>query len=113
MPKFIHVSDQEVSDIAKDGGNKEVTVRRRDQAMNTFRDFGTSMDTPVDVDYLIERAKNDDPAPLEAALEHFFAAFRVGNEELPKKNTVDMYRLAMVVLIIIYVVIEFTVSNGA
>ena len=93
MPKFVQVSDEDVSDIAKDGGNKEVTVRRRNQNMNIFREFGLSKENPVDVDNLIEQAKNDDVAPLEAALEHFFAAFRVGaNDELPKKNTVDMYR---------------------
>ena len=93
MPKFINVSDQDVSDIAKEGGNKEVTVRRRNQAMNHLREFGLCKDTPVDANDLIDMAKNDDTAPLEALLEHFFAAFRVGeNEELPKKNTVDMYR---------------------
>ena len=93
MPKFIQVSEQDVSDIAKEGGNKEETMKRREWTMKTFRDFGTSKDNPVDVDELIERAVNDDPAPLQAALEQFFAALRVGpNSELPKKNTADMYR---------------------
>ena len=41
-----------------------------------------------------QKAKNDDVAPLETALRHFFTAFRVGNDsnERPKKNTADMYR---------------------
>ena len=92
MPKFVQVSDEDVSNIAKDGGNKEVTVRRRNQAMNIFREFCTSKDPPLDVDVLIEKAKNEDVAPLDTALNHFFAGYRLENEELPKKNTVDMYR---------------------
>ena len=93
MPKFVQVSDQDVAEISKDGGSKEVTIRRRNQAMGHFRDFGSSKETPVDVDDSIEKAKNDEIAPLEAILRHFFTAFRVGTEnELPKKNTVDMYR---------------------
>ena len=93
MPKFIEITDQDVSDIAKEGGNKEETVKRRDRSMSIFREFGASREEPVDVDELIERAKNDDPTPLAAVLEQFFTALRVGpNSELPKKNTADMYR---------------------
>ena len=93
MPKFIQVSDQDVSDIAKEGGNKEETVKRRDRSMSIFREFAASKEDPPDVDELIERAKNDDPAPLGALLEQFFTALRVGpNSDLPKKNTADMYR---------------------
>ena len=93
MPKFIEVSEQDVSDIAKEGGNKEETVKRRDRSMSIFREFGNSKDDPIDVDDLIERARNEDPAPLESLLEQFFAALRVGpKSELPKKNTADMYR---------------------
>ena len=70
-----------------------MTVHRRNQNMSTLREFGTSKEVPVNVDELIDMAKQDDVAPLEALLEHFFAAFRVGSKgELPKKNTVDMYR---------------------
>ena len=87
------MSEQDVSDIAKEGGNKEETVKRRDRSMQIFREFGTSQDPPVDVDETIEAAKNGDPAPLEALLQQFFAGLVVGaNSELPKKNTADMYR---------------------
>ena len=93
MPKFIQVSDQDVSDIAKEGGNKEETVKRRDRSMSIFREFGASRESPLDVDELVEKAKNEDPSPLGALLEQFFTALRVGpNSELPKKNTTDMYR---------------------
>ena len=94
MPKFITVSDQDISDIAKEGGNKELTVHRRNQAMNHLREFGRAKETPVEVDDLIDMAINGDVSPLEALLEHFFAAFRVrgGDDLRPKKNTADMYR---------------------
>ena len=93
MPKFIKVSDQDVADIAQEGGNKEETVRRRDGSMSIFREFGASRENPIDVDELIERAKNEDPGPLDAVLQQFFTALRVGSKsELPKKNTADMYR---------------------
>ena len=93
MPKFIQVSDQDVSDIAKEGGNKEETVKRRDRSIQIFWEFGTSQDPPVDVDEAIEKAMNGDPVSLEALLQQFFAALVVGaKSELPKKNTADMYR---------------------
>ena len=93
MPKFIQVSEQDVADIAKEGGNKEETVRRRDRAMTIFREFAASKEDPANVDDLIEQATNGDHAPLEAVLQQFFAALTVGpNSELPMKNTSDMYR---------------------
>ena len=93
MPKFIAISAQDVEEIAKGGGNKEKTIRRRNQAMGHLREYGLTKENPVDVDHLITMAENNEVAPLENLLEHFFAAFTVGeNEELPRKNTTDVYR---------------------
>ena len=95
MPNFIAVSEQDVAEIAQEGGNKEMTLRRRNQAMNHLRQFGRAKETPVEVDELIDMAINGDVGPLEKLLELFFAAFRVGageNQKRPKKNTADMYR---------------------
>ena len=95
MPNFIAVSEQDVAEIAQEGGNKEMTVRRRNQAMNHLRQFGRGKETPVEVDDLIDTALNGEVGPLEKLLELFFTAFRVGlgeNQKKPKKNTADMYR---------------------
>ena len=93
MPKFVHVTNEEVSAITEEGSVSKETVQRRNSAMKNLKEFAASKETPLDIEELINKAQSGDTAPLEEVLEHFFAAFRVGSEEeLPKKNTVDVYR---------------------
>ena len=94
MPKFVLVTNEEVSAIAEEGSCSKETVQRRNRAMKSFKEFASSMEPPLDTDDLVNKAKEDDIAPLEEVLEHFFAGFRVGSagDELPKKNTVDVHR---------------------
>ena len=93
MPKFVHVTNEEVSAITEEGFCSKETVQRRNRAMENLKEFAASKETPLDINEIINQAKTDDIAPLEEVLEHFFAAFRVGpKDELPKKNTVDVYR---------------------
>ena len=93
MPKFVSVANEDVSAIAEEGSCSKETLRKRSRAMDSLKEFAASQETPLDIEELINKAKEDDTAPLEEVLEHFFAAFRVGaKDELPKKNTVDVYR---------------------
>ena len=93
MPKFVIVTNEDVLEIAEEGTCTKETLRKRSRAMDSLKEFATSQDPPLVIDELIEKAKGDDTAPLEKVLELYFAAFRVGSKnELPKKNTVDVYR---------------------
>ena len=93
MPKFEIVTNEDVLEIAEEGTCTKETLRKRSRAMDSLKEFATSQDPPLVIDELIEKAKGDDTAPLEKVLELYFAAFRVGSKnELPKKNTVDVYR---------------------
>ena len=92
MPKFVTVTNEDVSAIAEEGSCTRETLRKRSRAMDSLKEFAASQDPPLVIDELIEKAKGDDTTALEEVLELFFAAFRVGSKnELPKKNTVDVY----------------------
>ena len=77
MPKFVHVTNEEVSAIAKEGSCSKETLVRRNRAMEYLKEFAASKEPPLDNDELINKAKEGDTAPLEVILEHFFAAFCV------------------------------------
>ena len=57
MPKFVHVTDEEVSAIAEEGSCSKETVQRRNRAMKSFKEFASSMEPPLDTDDLVNKAK--------------------------------------------------------
>ena len=59
MPKFVHVTNEEVSAIAEEGSCSKETVQRRNCAMKSFTEFAASMEPPLDTDDLVNKAKED------------------------------------------------------
>ena len=53
MPKFVHVTNEEVSAIAEEGSCSKETMVRRNRAIEQLKEFAASLEPPLDTDELI------------------------------------------------------------